>query len=382
MAAMVVNFYSQNIEEALYLIEQNNHTIKMASALVAAEKAKLKTGLNPDDPFFEADYMIGRPVSGGNQFDFIAVQPFDFPTVYVRRKAVSESKGKFLSNHLESTRVQVLMQAKELLFERIYLNKKLSVYNDRLVRAEKVTAYFEELHKSREINVLDLNKSRIYLLRLRSKIETVHTHLSINKDHLKELNGGQTLEFELMGFPQIIDLPDIDVLTDSLEAGDPQLQSLLSAQNVKMSELDLTRAEKLPSFETGYHYQSVLGQTFNGGHIGLTIPLWKNKHTVEAKELDLEFTKVQVKAHKVEHHHHIFQAYQNYLSIKKTFSEYADILEKNTNEEVLDKLLEAKEIDFIKYSSELAFFYEAEDEMLHLEKSLHLAISQLLKYKL
>jgi outer membrane protein, heavy metal efflux system len=46
--------------------------------------------------------------------------------------------------------------------------------------------------------------------------------------------------------------------------------------------VEVSKALNLPKFETGYHYQAMLGQRFNGLHLGLTIPLWENKNKVNA----------------------------------------------------------------------------------------------------
>ena len=116
--------FSQNaIEQLLTQIESNNATIKAAQIHLEADKLELLTGLNPDDPVLEADYLVGRPVSGGDQFEFTASQGFDFPTAYAKKKQVAETEGQILGYDVEAVRREVLLKAKILSVRKRRLEK-------------------------------------------------------------------------------------------------------------------------------------------------------------------------------------------------------------------------------------------------------------------
>jgi cobalt-zinc-cadmium efflux system outer membrane protein len=117
---------------------QNNKSIKATTAYFDAEKMELKTGLNPDDYFLEADYIIGRPVQGGNQLDFNAVQSFDFPSVYSRRRAVADKKSNVFDAQSNLNRMRILLEAHSICINGIHLNRKVQVLEERKDRSKTI----------------------------------------------------------------------------------------------------------------------------------------------------------------------------------------------------------------------------------------------------
>ena len=96
------SMYAQNtLDQALNSIAENNKTLQSANQYVAAKSLEMHTGLTLDNPFVTADYMIGRPVSGGNQLDFMVVQAFDFPSVYSRQSTLADENEAMLSIQLK-----------------------------------------------------------------------------------------------------------------------------------------------------------------------------------------------------------------------------------------------------------------------------------------
>lgn len=62
--------------------------------------------------------------------------------------------------------------------------------------------------------------------------------------------------------------------------------------------------------ETGYRYQTILGQQFNGVHLGLTIPHWENKNIVETKQAELIVNEANLQDHITTHYYNIRQKYE------------------------------------------------------------------------
>jgi hypothetical protein len=62
--------------------------------------------------------------------------------------------------------------------------------------------------------------------------------------------------------------------------------------------------------------------------------------------------------------------------------EYQAVLNGLNSFQILKVALDLGQIDFISYSMELNFFYEAEDQLNHIEKEYQLAIAKLHKYQL
>jgi len=349
---------------------------------VDAQKLELQTGLNPDDPFIEADYMIGRPVAGGDQFDFTAIQSFDFPTTYKKKRTLADNKTKVLNQQYGEIRQEVLFKTHQRCLLGIHLNRKQQLYEERKTRSESIAKDYEKKFLAEEISVLDLNKAKIQLLGIEVELRSIVTEIKVNNGHLSELNGGNEVSISVNDFDATVELPPFEDLLDSISSSDPTLHRLNEQANVYESSLALSKAMTLPKFEAGYHYQSVLGQTFNGAHIGISIPLWQQKNTVKSSFAKIELAKVVIEDHVNEHRYEVGESYDEYLNLKENLSEYRKVLNANDNEEILKQLLLAGEIDYITYALELEYFYNAQDDMLTTEKDYHITIAKLLKYKL
>ena len=151
---------------------------------------------------------------------------------------------------------------------------------------------------------------------------------------------------------------------------------------IGQANLELTKAMTLPTFEAGYRYQSVLGQTFNGVHAGITIPLWEHKNEIKTQRARADLTQIEVDEHQTEHYYEIKELYENYKNLKVELAEYESVLNELNSYDILKKSLDLGELDFITYTLELNYFYDAQDQLKHIEKEYHLAIAKLYKYTL
>ena len=84
--------FSQNtLDSLLSSVSKNNKEIIAYNQFLESRKVEFKTGLSLDNPTVEYDYMQGTPSNAGNQTDISAVQTFDFPSAYVRKKSLSNA---------------------------------------------------------------------------------------------------------------------------------------------------------------------------------------------------------------------------------------------------------------------------------------------------
>lgn len=371
-----------SIETILQSVEKNNKTIASHRQLTSAQQLEYQTGIAPEDPFVSADYMIGRPVSGGNQLDILASQRLDFPTVYGKRKNLSQAQIISADLELEEVRREVLLEAKMVCLELIYLNKLSEELKKRISRADSLTLQFKEKLEQDDINALGVNKSKIQLLNLKSQLREIESKMSIQKERLTALNGGMEITFDSGEFEEGGDFPDFETLKDSITNADAHLQALHQDNAIYQANLELTKAMRLPEIEFGYHYQSVLGQTFNGGHFGLSIPLWQHKNTVKAAQTLNDFGAYQVESYTMQLHYELRELYDRFKNQEQTLKDYEEVLSGINSEEILDQLLKLGDIDYITYVQEMEYFYDAKNNYLALQKELHTTLAEIFKYQL
>lgn len=371
-----------SIDEVLIEIKANNKSLLAAQSYMESKSLEYQMGNTPSDPFVEADYMIGKPASGGNQFDFLAIQQFDFPTAYKHRSDLSEKRTQLLNYGLREIQQEKLLEAKKVCLEIIYFNQYLSVLNTRKETSTELVNTYEKKYDAEEITALDLNKAKLQLLGINSKIRELQSSLSILNQKLIELNGGNNISFVVNTYPELDSINDFSVLRDSIISNEPKLNWFEYQSNVFETELDLSKALALPKFEVGYHYQTVLGQTFNGAHFGLSIPLWQQKNTIKTSKSRIVYGVSQKEEYKTELTFNIQELYEQFLNITETINEYEIILGELNSEEILTQSLELGEIDFITYAMELDYFHKAKDDLLFLKKERQLIYAELFKHKL
>jgi hypothetical protein len=123
ICSTVTGYAQITIDQLLKEIEKNNKSILTEKKYWEAQKLFYKTGLTPDNPKAEIDYMAGRPAGAGNQRDIAVTQGFDFPTSYGKRKSLSNEQIGNIDNQINAFRQDILLEAKLLCIQLVYRTK-------------------------------------------------------------------------------------------------------------------------------------------------------------------------------------------------------------------------------------------------------------------
>ena len=279
-------------------------------------------------------------------------------------------------------RQNVLLEAKLAILDLIYLNQQRIVLEKREVSAENILTNYQYKYTLEQISAIDLNKAKIQMLNVQTQLRFIENKINVTTYHLTELNGGIPLSISDENYPISSTIPEFQAINDTIEAHDPDLKWLLQQNNTFQTQIDIRKAMALPSFELGYHYQSVLGQRFSGVHLGFTIPLWENKNTVKASIANAEFGELKIEEHKLQHQYEIKELYQEYETLKRVKEDYKTALEGINSEELLIKSLELGEINVITYSVELQYYYGALDQYAQVNLDYQKVVAKLFKYQL
>ncbi len=378
-----MNLNSQTtIDSALVSIAKNNKTIIANTKYWDAKKMSYQTGLNLVNPKVDYDYMIGTPENAGNQTEFAITQSFDFPTVYAKKKQLSNEQIKQAEFQLSANRQDVLLDAKWICVELIYRNKLNSVLSIRKQNTEKWLAAFERSLELGQGNIMDVNKAKLQLIQINAAFQE---NLSISNQlnqKLTELNGGIQIQFSDTSYVSPPFIPDFETLEQEIEANDPVKKYLEQEKVIGQNKVALSKSLSLPKIEAGYRYQGILDQTFSGFHLGLTIPLWENKNTVKTKQAELILNEATLQEHTNEHYFDIKQKYEQMSNLKITLDEYETLFSSINNVELLDKSLALGQISTIEYFLEMTYYYEALKNYLKTEMEYNKVVAELFKYQL
>ncbi|HET6243723.1 MAG: TolC family protein [Bacteroidetes bacterium] len=371
-----------NMDTLLYNIAENNLTIAANRQYLDAEKLHFKTGLSLYNPDINYDYMIGSPSTAGNQTDFTISQAFDFPTAYIKRKKVSELQIQNTEFQFIETQQNVLLEAKAICIELIYRNKLHLELLKRKENSENLLNYYKTRLKKGDGTVLEVNKVQLQGIEINKNFQQNLSFINQLNQKLTALNGGKQIVFTDTLYPLLPPIPGFEQLEDEIEKNDPKRKFLELEKLIGQKQLELSKALALPKMETGYHYQGILGQKFQGVHFGITIPIWENKNTVKTQQARLIFKELLVQEHRNEHYHEIKQLYENYKNLEITLKEYQTFFLTLNNTDLLNKALAFGQISTIEYFLELSYYNNSFDEYLKTEKEYHQVLVQLFKFRL
>ncbi len=370
------------LDKILSEVERNNKSIAAEKQYLEAQKLSFKTGLNPENPRIEYDRLPGSPEGAGTQQDFSVTQPFDFPTSYGKRRVVSGEQITQAELQVSVFRQQLLLDAKLAGIDYIYRTKLQKELVKRLQNANTLLEAINKQTEQGESNILDLNKIKLLQLEIKNQSDLNETSQRTLQHQLDELNGGIPLDLSQIEYPALSDLPDFEFLDSLIEANDPEVKAVEQRRDVNKEQVELTRSMTLPKLEGGYHQQSILGQKYQGFHLGMTIPLWENKNRVKTERARLVHSEYQITEHRTEHHYRNKQLYEQYLHWLNTFNAYQTILTSANNEALLNKAFQAGQLSLIEYLMEVRYFYDANEKLKAAEKELHRTIAELYKFQL
>src|SRR5688572_16158047 len=97
-----------NIDKVLTEVLKNNKAIQANKQYWESRKLQFKTGLYPENPQVEYDYLFGTPENVGNQTEITAFQSFDFPSAYIKKNQLAKEQTAQTEIQLISKRQEIL----------------------------------------------------------------------------------------------------------------------------------------------------------------------------------------------------------------------------------------------------------------------------------
>lgn len=370
------------LEAVLARVAQHNTSLIAHQQYLEAQKLSFRTGLAPANPTVEFDFLKGRPEGAGNLRDFAVTQSFDFPTAYRRKRQLAEEKTAKTVFQASAFRQNVLLEAKRYYLELVYLNQQHLLLSRRLQDLERLAQGYQQQVTQGNASVLELNKVKLQLVGLRQELRENENARNQFTQRLSELAGGITVADSATTYPALPPVPPYAVLDSLVEAQDPVLKSIRQEKEISTREKEVTRALTLPKMQAGYHYQAILGQVYEGAHVGLTIPLWQDRHRVQEAEARIVHNELQIQHHLNEHQHRVRQLYLRYENLRETLADYRQLRSTLTTAELLAKALRLGHISTVEYLTEMTYLYTAENTYLLAEKEYHQVLAELFAFAL
>lgn len=375
--------YAQStIDNALTEIAKNNTAIQANTQFWNTQKVQYKTGNTLYNPTFDYDYLNGSPANAGNQTEIVITQSFDFPTVYGKRNQLANERISQADLQLNAANQVVLLEAKKVCIELVYRNKLQIPLVKRKEATEKWLAFFKKKMDTGDGTILDVNKAEIQLLEIRKQFQENSSAIGVLNEKLTSLNGGTLIILKNVTYYEVPVLADFETLFAEIETADYVKKTLEQEKVIAQKQIEVSKAMALPKMEVGYRYQGILGQTYNGIHTGISLPLWESKNTVKLQKAKMAYTENAISNHANEYYYEIKQLYGRYESLKSILEEYQKVTNAMQSVQLLDKALAAGQISVLEYFVELNYYNSSYNSFLEIEKEYYDVMATLLKHKL
>jgi len=368
------------IDEVLQEIKKNNTGLKALKQQLSADSLSFRTGLFPENPEFEFAYFYGKPESIGSKTDISLVQSFDFPTAYIHRNRLAQSHMEQLGTRYDKQVRELLLEARLIGLNVIYLNALAVEYEKRLSHARQMVDAYTRMFETGETGIIDLNKVKLNFLNLQKESEQISIDRQALLQQLQGLNGGIDLELNDTNLGNVLLPPDFDEWYETTSSQIPYLQWLRMETDISRRQERLQAAMNLPGLSAGYVSEELSHERFRGFVVGISIPLWENKNKLKFARAHTHAVENLLYDQELQFYNVLKMHYNNALSVQTTLGEYKPLVESVDSSELLRKSWEEGELSLTAYLLELSWYYESTENILKMEWELNRAAAFLKQF--
>ena len=372
-----------SIDEVLRSVAVNNPELRANGQLIQSRKLEARLDNNLPDPSVSYSHQFGNREGMGFQGELVASQSFDFPTVYAQKHQLTKAKSVGLDREGNAFRQELLLQAKNLCLDLVFLNQQRALLNERLHNAEQLAALFATRLERGDANVLETNKIQLELLNVKTEARANETARQATLHELATLNGGEPVAFEDTTYLTDSELLPYAALSEEVMAADSRLNLLRGEQLMASRQLKVNQAKRLPGFELGYRMNSASGgERFNGFLVGISIPLFSNRNYVKQARAQQLYTELQLESTTRTVENALRQDYEEALTLRSSMREYEQLLQSQNSLALLNKAIQAGQISMIAYFVDATAYYQSVENYLRLQYQYQTVVARLYKHRL
>ena len=359
------DLYAQEFRIFLNEIEENNTALKSMRKQNEAQALRLKSTNTPENPEVEYGFFPGNTDAIGTKKVFGISQRFEFPGVYSSRRKYIAGQSRMLESEYQVQRRRILTEASKTILSYVYHHKALEMNRKRLRWNKALEADMRKRYKKGDLSVIEIKKASIQVVRLENEVRNLTNRLIADSLKIVELNGNQKPGpgMSSLDFPEIENLAKDQLIKKYVEKHPVlHLQEAMIETSGKL--IKLKKKEYLPDISIGYESEQVMNDIHRGVRAGVEIPLWGNKHTIDAARMQQEATASRKETVRNRLLKTAERKFQNWKGAKETYLKFNEALQEYNTPELLREAHNKGYLGSIELFMELDYYYKLKDELL------------------
>ena len=363
--------------QVLKSVEEHNPSLRAAATLRDARQQEAHVGMLIDDPEVEAAYYWGSPSEIGKRWDLSISQSFDMPSVLLRKARIRDLQENAARLGYADTRNHLFMETQMVCADLVYYRAVARLWEARNTTATGLVSLYGKRFEAGDCSVLDYNRAQLNQAEVeRSAVEAI-LYVTHTTTQLAILVGDKNYvlaqdEYEEMDLPG--SFPD---WYRRFEMSDPELQMLDNQVTMSSQQAKLSGAEWLPEVSVGYASENVVGETFRGVRVGLTLPIWSQPRAVRAAKLNAQAASQELEARREAVYRERECLFHHLYTLRKDIDRLKGAFQRFDSTELLGKALEQGEIELESYLQQIDAYYDVRLQILELERQAEQAWIQL-----
>lgn len=373
---------ASDFDKVLNTVVSNNMALKYADAENQAAIASLKSENTLDAPEIGFESLWGAKGIGDKR-NFSISQGFDWPGVYTaRREAIRKSQAA-MQYLQESAMIEARQEVRLLLIDIIYAKQRIAATEKICDGLSSLQKTFRKAVDEGNETKLDYNKSVIEKIAAERELKTLRGEYAAMLASLRAMNGGKDVEDLVASVGDVypeVDLASLRPDVENIRAKDPAIAAMKADAEVQKSLLKVEKRSLLPGFTLGYSHEWEMGDRFNGFSVAVSLPFITGNKKVKASRLQVRASEMQQEMELIRLSAAMSGDYEKALQYRELLDQYEDIMNDNSDFELLKKAFDGGQINFLTYMQELNYFLAARRDFLETLYNYNCALARLQRY--
>lgn len=360
---------ADNFSQLSRSILQNNAEIKaeVQRGRADVEAAKAENVLAQPEVEFEHMWNAGE---GDNRWSVGVSQSFDWPGLYGARRALAADREALATLNRQALELSTREDIDEALINYIAATKRVEMLREVSGLLQKLETSVRQAFEHGESTILDVNKAVIESANTTARLLEAENRqadalASLRALGLEASDSALMSRLETLEFPVSETRPDEDY-DSALERHPAMLKAEAEIRTARLEE-QLASKTRLPGFSLGYRHAFEDGKHFNGLSVGLELPIWSRRHSVEASKantLAASFSKISTETSlRAELGRKLVRS----VLLCEQIAALAPAVDGTNNMLLLEKAYKGGQMSLLDYLRECAYFLDARMQLLDLQ---------------